>query len=92
MENKTEILAERGGLKLVLTRTHEKLENYLITLGTHIVLGTSDYSNTNYQHKECVAIVYNHSQDGCTTTPELAKETATKMAIEWFNSLFENNE
>lgn len=89
--NNSEIIAERDGLKLMITRTHEKWENYLVTLGTHIVLGTSDYSNCNHQHKECVEVTYNHNQTGCRQTPKLAKEVATKMAIEWFNSLFEEN-
>lgn len=95
----TEILAERGGLKLVLNKTDgSEIPSVIfeITVGKakiilihkrHRVIswpGASDYIYSwDYATKLGDPHYSNSEESVCI-------QEASKMAIEWFNSLFEN--
>ena len=88
MDN-TEILAERGGLKLVLNEDTNSGYLFSIYLGKYKICFAKNHKGMT-NRKKCVEIWFNIDGYYVKETPELAKETASKMAIEWFNSLFEN--
>lgn len=80
----TEILAERGGLRLVLTMKDIYTNQFYIKLGDYMVVNTGG-SKLGYTHFSIIPI-----DRSCVMQTLKSKETASKMAIEWFNSLFEN--